>query len=233
MTAAELVGSFDSTNLKLDATPGDIEKLCREAAEHHFFSVMIYPGSVALAKRTLAGSGVRIGTVIGFPNGRSSTAAKRADILFAAGEGVDEVDIVMNYPALLAGEETAVADELNALTREAHERRLLVKVIVETCYLPEAAQLKALRLCEDAGADFIKTSTGFGSAGAQLANIERWAAHRRGKIQIKASGGVKTLADAIRFLGAGCTRLGTSSARAILAEFLGDASPATAAPASY
>jgi len=220
MTAAELIRSFDSTNLKLDATPVDIEKLCREASEHHFYSVMIYPGSIALAKRTLAGSGVRIGTVIGFPNGRSSTAAKQADIIFAAGKGADEVDIVMNYPALLAGEETAVADELAELTRCAHSRNLLVKVIVETCYLPAPAQISALRLCEDAGADFIKTSTGFGSAGAQLADIERWVAHRRGKIQIKASGGVKTLTDARRFLEAGCARLGTSSALAILQEFL-------------
>ena len=220
MTTAELVRSFDSTNLKLDATPADIEQLCREAVEHHFYSVMIYPGSIALARKTLDGSAVRIGTVIGFPSGRFSTAAKRADIQFAREQGADEVDIVMNYPELLAGNAIAVERELTELTRAAHDGKLLVKVIVETCFLPAEAQLTALRLCEQAGADFIKTSTGFGSAGAQVGDIERWAANRKGSIEIKASGGVKTLADATRFLAAGCTRLGTSSARAILTEFL-------------
>jgi deoxyribose-phosphate aldolase len=219
MTAAELLRSFDSTNLKLDAAPADIEQLCREAAEHSFFSVMIYPGSIALAKQTLQGTPVRIGTVIGFPSGRFSTAAKRADILFAKEQGADEVDIVMNYPALLAGHTFLVETELTELARGAHEQNLLVKVIVETCFLPAEAQLEALRICEAARADFIKTSTGFGSAGAQLGDVERWKSHRRGTIQIKASGGVKTLADATRFLEAGCTRLGTSSALAILNEF--------------
>jgi deoxyribose-phosphate aldolase len=221
MTSAQLAAALDSTNLRLDAPAADIVALCKEAAEHRFACVMIYPASVPLAARELAGTGIKIGTVIGFPSGRFSTAAKAAEITTMHAAGAHEVDIVMNYAALRDGDLKTVDAELRTLVKLAHGHGQLIKVIVETCYLDPTQQITALRLCEDAGADFIKTSTGFGTAGAKVADIAAWASARRGGIQLKASGGIKTLADARALLAAGATRLGTSNAASILAEFNG------------
>jgi deoxyribose-phosphate aldolase len=232
LSLAQLAATFDSTNLRLDATRADIESLCHEAAAQRFACVMIYPASIPLAARVLAGTGLRIGTVIGFPSGRFATSAKAAEIEAAHVAGAHEVDIVMNYAALRDGEPAVAGKEVTELTAIAHKLGLLVKIIVETCYLPESCLLPALQICEEAGADFIKTSTGFGSAGAKAEHLALWAAHRRGSIKIKAAGGIKTLADAQTLLAAGASRLGTSSAAAILAEAQG-ATPAPIAPASY
>ncbi len=221
LTHSQLAAMLDSTNLRLDASESDIEQLCIEAAKHRFACVMIYPTSVPLAARILAGTGMRIGTVIGFPSGRFSTEAKAYEIIAAHKAGAHEVDIVMNYPALLGGHSRIVATEVAALTHLAHRQGQLIKVIVETCFLDDTRRLEALKICEDAGADFIKTSTGFGTAGAKITDIAVWAAARRGSIQLKASGGIKTLADARAFIDAGATRLGTSSAAAIVAELAG------------
>ncbi len=226
LTPATLAAALDSTNLRLDASAADITALCHEAAAHRFACVMIYPASVPHAAEVLAGTGIRIGTVIGFPSGRFSTGAKAAEIDAMHAAGAHEVDIVMNYAALRDGDTGAVAAELRALTQRAHGHGQLVKVIVETCYLDADQRLTALRLCEDAGVEFIKTSTGFGSAGAKVDHIAAWAAARRGDIRIKASGGIKTLADARALLAAGAVRLGTSSAAAIVAELNGGAAAA-------
>jgi deoxyribose-phosphate aldolase len=232
LTPAQLAATLDSTNLRLDATSTDIEKLCREAAEQRFACVMIYPTSIPLAARVLAGTGMRIGTVIGFPSGRFATSAKAAEIAAAHAAGAHEVDIVMDYAALREGQLTTVAAEVTQLSSLAHKLGLLIKVIVETCYLRDDDLLPALRICEDAGADFIKTSTGFGSAGAKPAHLALWASQRRGKIQLKAAGGIKTLADARALLAAGAARLGTSSAADIVAEARG-ATPAPTSSGAY
>jgi deoxyribose-phosphate aldolase len=229
LTPEQLAGYLDSTNLRLDASAADITALCREAVTHRFACVMIYPASVPLAAKVLEGSGIKIGTVIGFPSGRFSTEAKSAEIDAAHAAGAHEVDIVMNYAALRDGDVARVDVELRALTQRAHGYGQLVKVIVETCYLDADQRIAALRLCEDAGVEFIKTSTGFGSAGAKVEHIAAWAAARRGGIRLKASGGIKTLADARALIDAGATRLGTSNAAAILAELGGAQS---AAPSS-
>jgi deoxyribose-phosphate aldolase len=226
LTPAQLAAALDSTNLRLDASAADITALCTEAVAHRFACVMIYPASVRHAAEVLAGTGIRIGTVIGFPTGRFSTEAKAAEIDAANAAGAAEVDIVMNYAALRDGHMDVVDIELRALAQRAHGYGQLVKVIVETCYLDADQRLAALRLCEDAGVEFIKTSTGFGSAGAKVDHIGAWAAARRGDIRIKASGGIKTLADARALLDAGAVRLGTSSAAAIVAELNGGAAAA-------
>ncbi len=225
LTAAALAAALDSTNLRLDASEADIEQLAHEAAQHRFACVMIYPASVPLAARVLAGTGTRIGTVIGFPSGRFATEAKAAEIIAARRAGAHEVDIVMNYPALRAGHLAEVTAEVTRLIQLAHDQGQLIKVIVETCFLDDAQKRIALEICEVAGADFIKTSTGFGTAGAKVADIAAWAAVRKGPISLKASGGIKTLADALALLAAGATRLGTSSAASILAEFKGASVP--------
>jgi deoxyribose-phosphate aldolase len=170
--------------------------------------------------------------VIGFPSGRFSTAAKAAEITAAHAAGAHEVDIVMNYSALHEHAAHTVEAEIKSLTHLAHGYGQLVKIIVETCFLTHDQKLIALRLCEDAGADFIKTSTGFGTAGAKVEDIAFWADKRRGNIQIKASGGIKTLADALALLNAGAMRLGTSSAGAILREYK-SGKPASAPAAGY
>jgi deoxyribose-phosphate aldolase len=230
LSPASLAASLDSTNLRLDASEADIETLAREAAENHFACVMIYPASVPLAARVLAGTGTRIGTVIGFPSGRFSTEAKAAEIVAAHRAGAHEVDVVMNYPALRAGHLAEVTVEITRLTQLAHDHGLLIKVIVETCFLDDVQKIIALNICEVAGADFIKTSTGFGTSGARASDIVAWASERKGKIGLKASGGIKSLADARALLDAGATRLGTSSAASILAEFKGfGATPALVA----
>jgi deoxyribose-phosphate aldolase len=233
ISPAQFAATIDATNLRLDATEADIRALCQEAVTYRCACVMIYPTSVPLAVQALAGSSMRIGTVIGFPSGRFTTAAKAAEIDAMAVAGAHEVDIVMNYAALRAGHEAEVATELAALARQAHQHGQLIKVITENCYLTEAQMLAALRLCEDAGVDFIKTSTGFGSAGAKVEQIALWARHRRGGIKLKAAGGIKTLRDALALLDAGAERLGTSSASALLAELRGGAATAAATPGNY
>ncbi len=226
LTAAALAASLDSTNLRLDASEADILDLCAEAARHRFACVMIYPASVPLAADALAGTGTRIGTVIGFPSGRFAIESKAAEIVAAHHAGAHEVDVVMNYAALRAGHLGDVTAEITRLTELAHDQGQLIKVIVETCFLNDDQRRLALEICELAGADFIKTSTGFGTAGAKVADIAAWAKQRTTGIALKASGGIKTLADARALLDAGATRLGTSNAAAILAEFNG-ASTAT------
>lgn len=227
-TEAAWAALMDSTNLRLDATEAQIASLCEEAAAHRFKAVMVYPTSVGPCARLLAGTGVLTGTVAGFPSGRFSLRAKAEEVRAAADAGAAEVDVVMDHAALSAGHSEVVAAEVAELVRVAHGAGVRLKVIAETSALTVDAQLEALRLCEAAGADFIKTSTGFGSGGAKAEVIARWAAARRTGIGLKASGGIKTLADAQAMVAAGASRLGTSSAAAILAEWRG-AAPAAAA----
>lgn len=232
LTPAALAATLDSTNLRLDATDADLTRLADEAATHQLAAVMLYPTGVAAAARRLRGTGVKVGTVIGFPSGRFTTAAKAAEIEAVCAAGANEVDIVLNYAALREGLVSEASTEIATLTARAHALGALVKVIVETCYLDSVQRLGALRLCEDAGAEFIKTSTGFGSAGAKVEHLREWASQRRGKIQLKASGGIKTLADARALIDAGATRLGTSNAVLILTELTSGTS-ASASSGSY
>jgi deoxyribose-phosphate aldolase len=220
---------IDSTNLRLDATDADLRALCADARQWQLKAVMLYPSGVALAREALAGSEVRIGTVIGFAHGRGPTAAKATEIEAVVAAGAHEVDIVMNYGDLREGRTAAVAAELQTLGALARRLGALTKVIVETCYLDRAQKLAALTLCEDAGIDFIKTSTGFGSAGATVDDVKLWADQRRGAIKIKAAGGIKTLAQARALLAAGAERLGTSNGVALVQEETGatPAKPAT------
>ena len=218
MKPGTLASYLDSTNLRLDATDADLRTLCIDARQHGFAAVMLYPASVTLAAKALAGSPVHVGTVIGFPHGRSLLAAKEAEIRAVADAGAHEVDIVMNYGDLRDGRRAAVATELGRLGTVARELQLLTKVIVETCYLDRDQKLAALALCEEAGIDFIKTSTGFGASGATVDDVKLFADRRRGSIRIKAAGGIKTLAQARALIDAGAERLGTSNAVALAIE---------------
>lgn len=218
MTPDAFAACLDATNLKLDATDSALCALCDEAAENGYASVCVYPASVALCSNILHATPAAVCTVIGFPHGRASLEAKRAELLAAARDGADEVDIVMNYAALRAGEKGLVAEEIRQLCETARENELLTKIILETCYLNDAQKLEALAICEEAKADFIKTSTGFGSGGATIADVRLFATHRTGPIKIKASGGIKTLALALAMIEAGADRLGVSAAKLLLGE---------------
>ena len=222
MTPADFAATLDATNLKLDASDGEICALCDEAAHAGYASVCVYPTSVSMCADILYNTSARVCTVIGFPHGRSSLEAKREEILRAKHHGAAEVDIVMNYAALRAGEKGLVTEELMQLCQTARDAQLLTKIIVETCFLNEAQKLAGLSACETAGADFIKTSTGFGSAGANVDDIQLFATQRTGPIKIKASGGIRSLSSALALLDAGAERLGVSAAAALLAELKGE-----------
>jgi len=222
MNTSDFAATLDATNLKLDASDGEICALCDEAAHAGYASVCVYPTSVSICSDILYNSSAGVCTVIGFPHGRSSLESKREEILRAQAHGANEVDIVMNYAALRSGEKTIVTEEIVRLCEVARENALLTKIIVETCYLNEAQKLTALAICEKAGADFIKTSTGFGSGGATVADIELFAQNRKGSIKIKASGGIRMLNDALALIEAGAERLGVSAAGALLTELKGE-----------
>lgn len=220
ITSRELASYMDATNLRADATDADLQTLCAEAAALHCAAVCLYPTDVGRAVAWLQGSTTRVATVVGFPGGRFSLMSKEAEVAEAGRAGAHEVDIVMNYADLIAGRKSAVQEELKVLAEVAHGHGMLSKIIVETCCLSEALMLSALELCEEAGADFIKTSTGFGSGGAQVEHIRLWSSRRK-RIRIKASGGIRTLADALCMIEAGADRLGLSAARSILNELEG------------
>jgi deoxyribose-phosphate aldolase len=224
----EIAASLDATNLKLDATEADIEGLCHDALAHGVAAVCVYPTNVPRCRRILGSGEVGLAAVVGFPSGRYTTRSKGAEIDEIASMGASEADIVLDYPALLAGHRERVEKEAHDLAAVCRKVGLVSKFIVETCYLDEAAKETMLRICEDSGADFIKTSTGFGAAGARVEDVEAWAAARSGdRPRIKASGGIRTRAQVEAFLDAGATRIGLSSAKTVL----GDAP--TAEPGSY
>jgi deoxyribose-phosphate aldolase len=233
MTVETIAASLDTTDLRLDSTEAAIVGLCEDALVYRFACAMVYPASVRLAARVLTGSTVGVGTVVGFPSGRFSTASKIAEIESAAKAGASEVDVVLNYAALREGRGAEVGAELETLVARARAEGLRLKVIAETCFLNRDQRMEALRLCEQADADFIKTSTGFGTAGAQLDHIRDWKLARSTNIQLKASGGIKTLAQVLSFLDAGATRIGTSSAVSIMRAYSGAVVPATEPGGDY
>ncbi|WP_269522925.1 deoxyribose-phosphate aldolase [Coraliomargarita parva] len=221
MTHSEFARYLDATNLKLDASDSEICSLCDEAAEAGYASVCVYPTSVSICSSILYPTPVNVCTVIGFPHGRSSFEAKREEIVRASDHGANEVDIVMNYAALRAGEKSLVTEEIAKLTETARSLKLLTKIIVETCYLNEAQKEQALNACELGAADFIKTSTGFGAGGATVDDIRLFRDKRTGPIKIKASGGIRTLEDALAMIDAGAERLGVSAASSLMAAMQG------------
>lgn len=218
MNTTEFAAKLDATNLKLDATREAIHALCHEAKQAGYASVCVYPGYVRLCADLLKDSGVKVCTVVGFPHGCSCLQSMREEILYAQKNGAQEVDCVLNHAALRAGELEIVARETAHLCKIAREVNLISKVIVETCYLDETQKLSALNICEQAGADFIKTSTGFGTGGATIEDVILFATHRTSTLQIKASGGIRTLDKALALIDAGAERLGVSAAGSLLSE---------------
>jgi deoxyribose-phosphate aldolase len=214
MTDQELLSHIDHTLLKAAASWEDIKKLCDEAICYRTASVCIPPSYVKPVHDSY-GEGLTIGTVIGFPLGYSTGAVKIQEAGAALANGAREIDMVINIGAVKNGRFDLVLEEISRIKAVLGER--ILKVIVETCYLSTEEKIRLCRIVTQAGADYIKTSTGFGSAGAVLEDIALFREHIGPGLRIKAAGGIKTRQDLEAFLGAGCDRIGTSSAVALLA----------------
>ena len=200
---------IDHTILKAGATRADIAQLCAEAKTHAFFSVCVNSTWVSAARSFLADSKVKVCSVIGFPLGAMSTDAKVAEATLAVRDGADEIDMVINVGWLKAGEVDAVREEIRAIKQAVGER--VLKVIIETCYLSDAEKVLACELAVAAGADFVKTSTGFGTGGATVGDVQLMLDTVAGKAKVKASGGVRDQATAQKYIDMGVKRLGTSN----------------------
>jgi deoxyribose-phosphate aldolase len=212
-TLAHLI---DHTILRPDAVWADVAKLCSEARSFEFASVCVNGWWVPRVAAELAGSPVRVCTVAGFPLGATSTAAKVAETAEAIRQGAQEIDMVINIGALLSGETSAVSEDIAAVVRVSHDHGAIVKVIIETALLDDAAKVLACELSQHAGADFVKTSTGFAKAGATAADIALMRKTVGPELGVKASGGIRTLADFRSMVAAGATRVGASASVAIM-----------------
>ena len=205
----ELNSYIDHTNLKPFATLEDIKKLCDEAIKYHFMAVCVNPVYVSTAKELLKNTTVLISTVIGFPLGASTLAVKEFEAIDAINNGADEIDMVINIGAVKNKDYEYVKKEIEDI-RDAIDGKTL-KVIIETCYLDKEEIKKLTEICNETFVSFIKTSTGFGSRGASVEDIETINKYKNDLLEIKASGGIKTLEDAEKFINLGVTRIGTSS----------------------
>ena len=200
---------IDYTLLKATATPADIEKLCKEALEYGFYSVCVNSGYVPLAAEQLKGSKVKVCTVVGFPLGAMSTQAKLYEASVALSQGAQEIDMVLNVGLFLSGNVAKVLDAIALLKQETGDR--VLKVIIETCYLNDDQKRLASQVCVDAGADFVKTSTGFGTGGATLADVELIREVVGDRAKIKASGGIRDKQTALQYISLGVDRIGASA----------------------
>ncbi len=212
----DIAGTIDHTILKAVATAEDVKKLCREAKEHAFASICVNPCFVPLVASELKGSDVLTCTVIGFPLGANTKEVKAEETRLAVSQGAEEVDMVINVGALRLGDEKTVFEDIKAVVDASGNAE--VKVILETCYLSDEEKKKACALSVEAGADFVKTSTGFGTGGATLDDIRLMREAGGDRIKIKASGGIGTLKDAVSMLEAGADRIGASAGVSILSE---------------
>lgn len=205
---------IDHTLLKEDATPEQIVKLCEEAKEFDFMSVCVNPAYVPLAAECLKGSDVKVCTVIGFPLGMNLTRTKVDEAALAIKEGADEIDMVINVGMLKAGHSDYVKEEIRLLKEVAGKR--VLKVIIETCLLTDEEKVLACKLSKEAGADFVKTSTGFSTGGATVHDVKLMRETVGKEMGVKASGGVRTHEDLLAMVEAGANRIGTSNGTKII-----------------
>lgn len=211
MVSKDYIASIiDHTVLKAEAQPDEIIKICGEAKQHKFASVCINPCYVSLAAEELKGSSVKVCTVIGFPLGASSSEVKAFEAQKAIEEGATEVDMVINIGMLKAGKLDYVKKDIEAVVN-ASKGKALLKVILETCLLTDEEKITACKLSKEAGADFVKTSTGFSKWGAKAEDIKLMRETVGPEMGVKASGGVRELSDAVQMIEAGATRIGASA----------------------
>ncbi len=210
----ELAHWIDHTLLKPDATQQEVESICKDAREHNFASVCINPTWVPLAYKMLRGYESRVCTVVGFPLGATFPEVKAQETKSAIEAGADEIDMVINVGALKSGDYALVERDIRAVTRAAGRR--LVKVILETCLLTDEEKVQASAISKKAGANFVKTSTGFSSGGATVKDVALMRQAVGSEMGVKASGGVRTYEEACKMVEAGATRIGASASVAIV-----------------
>src|SRR5256714_12304106 len=231
-SARDWASLIDHTLLKPEATDEDIRKLCEEAARYHFASVCINPTWVRAAACNLRGSGVPVCTVIGFPLGATLSDVKAYEARRAILDGAREVDMVINIGALKSGDDCLVEQDIRAVVEVAHEYNVTCKVIIETALLTDDEKVRACQAAKNAGADFVKTSTGFSKGGATVADIALMRRTVGSELGVKASGGVKNIDDARAMVEAGATRIGASVGVKIAQEAAGSRSN-RGAPLAY
>lgn len=212
---------IDHTLLKPEATVKQIVDLCAEAREYNFASVCVNPTHVKLAAQLLRDSPVKVCTVIGFPLGANTTAVKRYETQQALSEGATEVDMVINIGALKSGDADLVEKDIAEVCQVAHSSGAICKVILETALLTDDEKVQACLLAKKAGADFVKTSTGFGGGGATVHDVALMRQTVGPNLGVKASGGIRTFADAREMITAGATRIGASAGVKIIQEARG------------
>lgn len=209
MDTTNIAQYIDYTLLKPTATFADIEKLCQEALSYHFFSVCVNSSYISYAKNLLKESPTKLCSVVGFPLGAMSPLAKANEATIALEEGADEIDMVMNIGWFLSGQIHKVLEEVSQIKKITGNK--VLKLIIETCYLSEAQKRLACQMGVDAGADFIKTSTGFGMGGATLSDVRLMKEVVGNQALIKASGGIRTREVALEYLALGVSRIGASA----------------------
>lgn len=209
---------IDHTLLKADATQESIKELCRQAKEYDFMSVCINSSNIELAKEELKGTDVKICTVIGFPLGATTTESKVFETTDAIEKGADEVDMVLNIGALKSKNFDIVLRDISEVAKAAHNKGKILKVILETCLLEKDEIIKACQLSKEAGADFVKTSTGFSTGGAKEEYVALMRKTVGDLMGVKASGGIRTLEKARLMIENGATRLGVSAGVQIMEE---------------
>ncbi|MBN1249092.1 MAG: deoxyribose-phosphate aldolase [Anaerolineae bacterium] len=215
MNRQELARTIDHTLLKPEAQPEEVARVCREALSYHFASVCINPVFVPQAAELLAGSDVAVCSVVGFPLGATLTGAKVCETELVVAQGATEVDMVIAVGLLKAGKVTEVQEDVAAVAAACHAGGAILKVILETALLTDDEKITACRLCQAAGADFVKTSTGFSTGGATVADIALMRKTVGPDMGVKAAGGIHTYDEAMAMIGAGATRIGASRSIAI------------------
>ncbi|WP_205759956.1 deoxyribose-phosphate aldolase [Arthrobacter sp. PAMC25564] len=215
-SAGTIASYIDHTLLKPEASEAEILRVCAEAAEYRFKSVCVNPIWVKTVKKALKGSGVLTCSVVGFPLGATPTDVKEFEARGAVLDGAEEVDMVINIAAARANDKGALVDDITAVAEVVHEGGAILKVIIETALLDDAQKVLACEAAVEAGADFVKTSTGFNGGGATAEDVALMRRAVGPDLGVKASGGVRSLADAQAMIAAGATRIGASSGIAIV-----------------
>lgn len=218
MEAPALLSHLDHSLLRPTNTEQELRRACLVARELGVASVCLLPWFVQGAARLLSGTRVAVSTVVGFPHGDTAPGAKLAEAKVALESGATELDFVVNVSALVSGRTEVVSEEITSLTRLCHERGAKVKVIFENCYLLEEHKRLLCELSTEAGADWVKTSTGFGTSGATVSDVTLMRSLCPPSVQVKASGGITTAAQAAEFIALGASRIGTSRTEAIARE---------------
>ncbi len=218
LTTMDIAKMIDHSLLKPQLTLDEVKEGCRLAAEYETISVCVRPADVVLACQELQDSEVKVSTVIGFPQGSNSTETKVFEARKAIEDGAEELDMVLNIGRLSSGEYDYVEKDIKAVVDEAHKHDVLVKVILENCFLNDEQKKKACQIVEKTGGDFVKTSTGFGTGGHTIEDLKLMRETCSSEVEVKAAGGVRSLDAALKVIQVGVTRIGATATKEILDE---------------